>query len=179
VRGAASRPPFAAFLAFCAVPVLFHLVIMETSHIHLGLSLGGLFKLGFVTASVLTHWGIYSGLLLTFGLTLRSGHEPLITAMARRMHGALDTEITRYTRGVTIAWCVFFGCQLTVSITLFCAAPLVVWSYFVNIFDIPLVAAMFGAEYMFRIWYLPNPPRHSLAAILQMVAEVGEGSKPV
>jgi len=72
-----------------------------------------------------------------------------------------------------------FGLQLTISVSLFCFTPLVVWSCFVNIFDIPLVAAMFGAEYLVRLNYLKNPPRHSLSAVLQMVAEVGEGSKPV
>jgi hypothetical protein len=179
MSGAAARPPVAALLAFCAVPLLFHVIIVETSHIPIGLSLGGLFKLGFLSASVLTHWGIYSGLLLTFGLTLRPGHEPLITAMARRMHGELDAELAGYTRAVTIAWCMFFATQLTISVSLFCFAPLVVWSCFVNIFDVPLVAAMFGAEYVFRIWYLKNPPRHSVAAILQMVAEVGQDSKPI
>jgi uncharacterized membrane protein len=171
-RPAASRAPIPAVLALCTVPLLFHLVIVETSHVRLGLapSFAALCKLGIVTTSAVTHWGIYASLLLTFGLTLRPGHEPLITAMARKLHGDIAPELVRYTRRVTIAWCGFFAAQLAASVTLFCFAPLVVWSAFVNIFDLPLVAAMFFAEYLCRGRCLRDPPRHSLAVILNMVA---------
>jgi uncharacterized membrane protein len=184
MRGAsAARTPVSAFLALGIVPVLFHLVIVETSHVRLSFtpSFGLLFKLGFVTASAVAHWGIYSSLLLTFGLTLRPGHEPLITTMARKLHGDIPAELALYTRYVTIAWCCFFVMQLTISITLFCFAPLVVWSSFVNIFDIPLVVAMFLAEYMCRVRCLRNPPRHSLSVILNMIANSRSpvGKRPI
>lgn len=161
-------------IALALVPVLFHLVIVETSGIRLALAphFGALFKLGFVTASALTHWSIYAGLLLTFAVTLRRGRDPLITAMARRLHGPISLELERYTRRVTIAWCCFFAAQLATSITLFIFAPLVVWSFFVNILDLPLVAAMFGAEYLIRLRCLRDPPRHSIAAIMSMVADI-------
>jgi uncharacterized membrane protein len=163
-----------AAVALVFVPVLFHLAIVRTSQVRLALvpRLGPLFKLGFVTASALTHWAIYTTLLLTFALTLLPGREPLISGMARRMHGGLSDEMVVYTRRVTIAWSVFFAAQLLTSITLFCFAPLVVWSFFVNILDLPLVAAMFAAEYAVRLRVLRDPPRHSLAAILGMVADV-------
>jgi uncharacterized membrane protein len=176
----AARTPVSALLALGIVPLLFHLVIVKTSHIPLTLapSFGALFKLGFVTASALTHWGIYSSLLLTFALTLRPGHEPFITAMARKLHGEIPRELAIYTRHVTLAWCIFFATQLTISITLFCFAPLVVWSSFVNIFDIPLVVAMFSAEYMCRLRCLRNPPRHSFAVILNMISDsAGQAKK--
>ena len=172
-----------AILALCIVPVLLHLAIVAAGHVRLTwtLSLGTVFKLGFVTASALAHWGIYSSLLLTFGLTLRPGREPLITAMARRLHGDIPAELTLYTRRVTIAWCGFFASQLALSVTLFCFAPLVVWSFFVNILDIPLVIAMFAVEYACRLRCLRDPPRHSLAMILNMVAETRghAGTRPV
>ena len=178
------RQQLPVVLVLCIIPVLVHLAIVSTSHVPLTLapSFRSLFKLGFVTASALTHWGIYSGLLLTFALTLRPGHEPLITAMARKMHGDIPEELARYTRRVTIAWCCFFGAQLAISITLFCAAPLVVWSFFVNILDIPLVVAMFSAEYMCRLRCLENPPRHSLSVIIKMITDSAgssEGKRPV
>jgi uncharacterized membrane protein len=176
----AVRTPASALLAFGIVPVLFHIIIVETSHVPLALapSFPSLFKLGFVTASAVTHWGIYASLLALFGLTLRPGHEPLITGMARRLQGELPRELAVYTRRVTIAWCCFFATQLTLSVTLFCFAPLVVWSSFVNLFDIPLVVAMFAAEYLVRLCCLRNPPRHSLKMILNMVAEVGSQARP-
>ncbi len=159
-------------LALIAVPVLSHVAIVETGQIHMGLvpRFGPLFKLSFVTVSALSHWAIYSALFLTFALTLRPGHEPLICAMARRLHGPLNHELARYTRRVTIAWSGFFLAQLTTSILLFALAPLVVWSFFVNILDIPLVALMFAAEYAVRLRVLRDPPRHSLAAIMDMIA---------
>jgi len=121
-----------------------------------------------------------ASLLATFGLTLRPGHEPLITGMARRLHGDIAAELVTYTRNVTIAWTVFFAMQLALSIGLFCFAPLVVWSFFVNILDIPLVAAMFAAEYAIRLRVLRDPPRHSLSAIIGMITETFPGTpKPV
>jgi hypothetical protein len=173
-QAAATCKPLGAVLAISIPPLLFHFAIVATSSIRFGsaLSFGVLFKFGFVTASALTHWAIYGSLLLMFARTLRRGHEPLITALARRMHGDFSAELALYTRRVTIAWTCFFAMQLALSIGLFCLAPLVVWSFFVNVLDIPLVAAMFSVEYACRIHCLRNPPRHSLAAILNMVAEL-------
>ena len=164
--------PSVSILAILVVPVLSHLVIMFTRHVPLGLhaGLGAVAKLGFVSVSALTHWGIYASLLTVFALTLRPGREPLITAMVRRMHG-LTPETTANTRKVTIAWVLFFAAQLITSIALFCFAPLVVWSFFVNILDLPLVAAMFAVEYAVRRRVLENPPRESLAVIMRMVGE--------
>jgi hypothetical protein len=161
-----------AVLAIVVVPVLSHFIILATRDIPLGLQLGfaGLFKAGFVTVSALTYWGIYTTLLASFALTLRPGREPLITVIARRMHG-LTPELTAYTRKVTIAWSLFFAAQLTLSLMLFCFAPLTIWSFFVNILDIPMVVLMFAAEYAVRLRCLSDPPRHSLAAIIAMVTQ--------
>ncbi len=161
-------------LALALMPVLFHVVIVETSGISLALAprFGAMFKLGFVTVSALMHWAIYASLLVTFAVTLRRGSDPLITAMARRLHGPITAELETYTRRVTIAWSCFFAGQLAMSITLFVFAPLVVWSFFINIMDMPLVAAMFGAEYIVRINFLTDPPRHSIGAIMRMIADI-------
>lgn len=177
----AARPLPMAFLAIVALPLASHFVIMATRHVPFSLHLGagGLFKLGFVTISALTHWSIYAGLLAAFGLTLRPGREPLITTMVRRMHGLTPERIT-YTRNVTIAWTVFFAAQLALSVGLFCLAPLVVWSFFVNILDLPLVATMFAAEFTLRQYVLRDPPRESLSAIIGMITSAlpREAAKP-
>lgn len=160
------------FVALALVPVVFHLVIVETASIPLGLAphFGALFKLGLVAVAASAHWAIYATLLATFAWTLRPGHEPLITAMSRRMNGRMTDELAGYTRRVTIAWCGFFAAQLATSLALFLLTPLVVWSFFVNILDLPLVATMFAAEYLVRRRCLSDPPRHSPAAILDMIA---------
>ena len=171
MKDAAPLRKFLPIIALGLVPLLFHSAIVASYHEPLVFvtRFGHWFKLGLVTASAVMHWAIYSSLLLTFALTLRPGHEPLVSAMTRRLHGQLSDEIVAYTRSVTIAWCGFFTAQLLASITLFCFAPLVVWSFFVNILDIPLVATMFMAEYMVRIRCLRHPPRETLAVILAMV----------
>jgi uncharacterized membrane protein len=97
------------------------------------------------------HAVIYLTLLWLFGHTLRDGHEPLVSRLARRVHGALPSELAAYTRRVTYAWCVFFSAQIVVSALLFKFAPLGVWSLFVNILNFPLLALMFMGEYAYRI----------------------------
>ena len=176
MKDAAALRKFLPIIALGLVPLLFHSAIVASNHEPLVFvtHFGHWFKLGLVTASAAMHWTIYSSLLLTFALTLRPGHEPLVSAMTRRLHGRLSDEIVAYTRSVTIAWCGFFSVQLVTSILLFCLAPLVVWSFFVNILDIPLVAAMFTAEYMVRIRCLRHPPRETLSVILAMIANAGK-----
>ena len=171
---AAARAKLLAVLAIVLVPLLFHFLIVETNRPTFtgGLSLGLLFRASFITAAAVTHWLIYAGLLLTFGVTLRPGREALLTFMARKLHGSITEEIRRYTRRVTYVWCGFFAFQLLTSITLFVFAPLVVWSFFVNVLDLPLVVTMFAAEYLFRIHYLQDAPRHSLSAILGMITDI-------
>jgi len=152
----------------------FHFIIVVTGHLPAppGLSFALLFRLSFVTISAVTHWAIYLGLLIAFASTLRPNQEALVTTMARKLHQTLSEEVAVYTRHVTFAWCLFFAGQLTASVTLFLFAPLVVWSFFVNVLDIPLVATMFAAEYVFRIHWLRNPPRQSLSAIVSMIANI-------
>src|SRR5689334_17048389 len=108
-KAAAVRTRLPNLLIVCAIPIFVHLAIVETSRFRLasGANLGALFKIGFVMASALTHWAIYSGLLLTFALTLQPGREPIITAMTRRLHGPIAADLASYTRWVTIAWCGF------------------------------------------------------------------------
>lgn len=171
---APGRARLFAVLGIVVIPLLFHFFIVETSEVPFfgGLSLMQLFRASFITVAAVTHWAIYTGLLLTFAVTLRPGREALLTFMARRMHGAISEEVRIYTRRVTYVWCGFFAMQLVTSVALFFFAPLVAWSFFANVLDIPLVATMFVAEYIFRIHYLQNPPRHSLSAILSMIADV-------
>jgi acyl carrier protein len=175
----AAQAPFRAVLLIVLVPLLFHASIIATSHTRFAFTPGGLFKVSFVTASALMHWGLYASLLASFALTLRRGHTPLITAMAYKLHGAgIPTELVVYTRRVTIAWSCFFAAQLSTSVLLFCFAPLTAWSLFVNVLDIPLVVAMYAAEYAVRIRVLHDPPRHSFATIFEMVSGCMKSRSP-
>lgn len=106
---------------------------------------------GLAAAYGIPHAVIYLSLLGLFGRTLWPGKEPLISRLARRVHGTLTPELTAYTRRVTYAWCIFFAAQIAVSILLFKFASLNAWSLFINALNIPLVALMFIGEYVYRV----------------------------
>jgi len=90
-------------------------------------------------------------LMGVFARTLRLGREPLITTIARRVHGSLKPEIESYTRTITIAWSLFFAAQVAVSVALFSFAPLEIWSTFINLLNGPLIILMFVCEYIYRV----------------------------
>jgi uncharacterized membrane protein len=106
--------------------------------------------LGFALAYGLPHAAAFLLLLWYFGRSLRGGREPVITRVARRIRGTLSGRLERYTRRLTVAWCVFFAAQLAASAALLAFAPLETWSFFVNVLNVPLVAAMFAGDYAYR-----------------------------
>lgn len=118
-------------------------------------------RLGLVAASGLTHGAAYLFLLWYFGHTLARGREPIITQFARTLHGELTPAMRAFTRGVTVAWCVFCAGQLAVSALLFALAPLHAWSLFVNVLNLPLLAAMFLGQFGWRAIRHPEFPRVS------------------
>lgn len=126
---------------------------------------------GLLAASAISHAAIYVGLLALFGRTLLAGREPLITWIARRIRGSLTDEMLVYTRRVTIAWCLFFAGQLAMSALLFALAPPTVWSFFINVLDLPLVAAMFLTEYAYRLRKFWNYSHGSIADVVRVFSE--------
>ena len=90
------------------------------------------------------------GLAWMFGSTLRPGREPLLTRVARGVHGSLPPRIAAYTRNVTLAWTLFLPAIAGASVLLFVLAPMRVWSLFANLLLLPLVGLMFLSEYLYR-----------------------------
>ncbi|CAI8737138.1 putative membrane protein [Methylococcus capsulatus] len=121
------------------------------------------------------HVGINLILGWGFGSTLLGGREALCTRFARSVHGALPPEVERYSRAVTVAWTVFFGGVAAVSVLLFFAASVHAWSIFVNFVNLPLVVAMFVAEYRLRRRVLPDFPH---APILSGFRSFTAASRP-
>lgn len=115
-----------------------------------------------VTVAV-PHAMVYLTLLVVFAVSLQPGREAVVTLLARRSRGPLSDEILRYTRRVTWAWCWFFVAQLTGSLLLLLFAPRNVLSLFVNLCNLPLVAAMLCTEYIYRQWRHPAHPPERLA----------------
>ncbi len=110
------------------------------------------------------HAVAYASLLIWFGMSLRPGREPLVTSFARRVRLSMPEKVVRYTRQVTIAWCVFFAMQLAVSATLLLLAPASLWSAFVSLLNVPLLAAMVLGEFGVRMILFRNEARTGLLA---------------
>jgi uncharacterized membrane protein len=111
---------------------------------------------------------VYGLLGFTFGRSLMPGRVALCTQLADKEHGPLSAQEVRYTRQVTAAWTVFFFVITAVSILLFVSAPLRIWSLFINFCVLPLVGAMFIAEYQIRRRILPGTKRTGLLASLRV-----------
>ena len=94
-----------------------------------------------------------------FGRTLRAGHEPLVTNLARIVHGGMTPRLARYTRGVTIAWTAFFLAMAATSTLLYAAELRAAWSLLANGLTPLLVGAMFVVEYGIRHRVMPDLER--------------------
>jgi uncharacterized membrane protein len=104
-----------------------------------------------VASTGIPHALAYTAMLIIFGRSLTGQKESVITTLALRMRGPLSPVVLRYTRRVTLAWCLFFGAQLAASLILFLWAPVAVWSLFINVANFPLVLVMFVLEYAYRL----------------------------
>jgi uncharacterized membrane protein len=115
-------------------------------------------------------------MLWFFGRTLRAGQEPLITRIARYVHGDLSGDVIAYTRRVTWAWCVFFAGTVLVSVLLFALAPLAAWSLFANILSIPLLVSMYFGESVWRVWRHPDFERASVWSVVRACRRLGDST---
>ena len=109
------------------------------------------------------HVGVNGMLALGFGATLRAGHTPLITTLARRVHRNFTPEMAVYTRKCTVAWTLYFVGISLVSIALYAFAPFDTWAFFANLLTPISVAVMFGGEYLLRYRLHPEFERASVA----------------
>jgi uncharacterized membrane protein len=138
-----------------------------------------LFVLGLSTRSVglaaggICHAAAYASLLFWFARSLRPDREPVVTGFARRMRRTMPVKVVRYTRLVTIAWCVFFAAQLGMSAALLAWAPDVIWPAFVSLLNLPLIAAMILAEFSVRLMLFRHEHHTGLIATLAGLRHIG------
>lgn len=104
----------------------------------------------------LQHVAMFLALAAWFGGSLRPGREALVTRFARGAGDHLDAAGLAYTRGVTFAWAAFSAAIAVASSLLYFLAPLEVWSLFANLLTLPLVGAMFAAEFAVRLRARPE-----------------------
>lgn len=129
-----------------------------------------------IASTGVPHALAYTAMLIIFARSLTGGQESVITSLALRMRGPLNPVVLRYTRRVTLAWCVFFAAQLVTSLTLFLWAPVAVWSMFINVANFPLVLVMFMLEYAYRLVRYPAGTRDSFSDLFKVV---GAGKETV
>lgn len=113
------------------------------------------------------HVAIHVALATVFALTLRPGREPLVTALARRVHGELTPAMAAYSRKVTAAWAIYFAAMGAVSIAVFSFAPFDTWAALAN-FGTPLaMVVLFVGEYVLRYRLHPEFERATLSAAVR------------
>jgi uncharacterized membrane protein len=130
-----------------------------------GLSVGSIY--------VAQHVAIHVLLAFVFGLTLQAGREPLVTALARRVHGNLTPAMAAYSRTVTLAWAIYFVAMAVLSLVLYALAPFDVWATFANLLTPLAIVLMFVAEYLLRYRLHPEFERATLAQAVRAYADRG------
>lgn len=122
---------------------------------------------GLRMAAGATHAVLYSTLLASFAATLLPGRTDMVTGIAQRLNPNFHADMRGYTRRVTWAWCTFFAAELATSAILLATAPHKWWLTFVNFLHLPLVGAMFAAEYTIRRRTFPHQRRTPSTAMLR------------
>ena len=116
---------------------------------------------------VLQHGGIHAALGVFFGLTLRAGAVPLITAVAERLHETMTPAMRQYTRRLTRLWTVYFVATIVFSLALYVLAPWPWWSLYCNVVTPLAVVALFVGEHVWRRLAHPDFERVSLWRVLR------------
>lgn len=122
---------------------------------------------------VLQHAGIHAALALLFGLTLRAGEVPLITAMGERLHETMTPAMRRYTRVLTTLWAAYFVAMIVFSVALYVLAPWPWWSLYCNVVTPLAVVVLFVGEHLWRRVAHPEFERVSLLRVLQAYRQQG------
>jgi len=128
-------------------------------------------RIGLLAVNGLSHATLNLFLLWLFGRTLLPGREPLISQISRHINGHFHLEVVDYTRQVTIAWCIFFLLQVVASLMLYSFAPLAVWSFFINVMNLPLLALMFIGEKAYRTACFPDHPQTSILKAIEVYSK--------
>jgi uncharacterized membrane protein len=90
------------------------------------------------------------GLAAWFGLTLRLGREPMISRFARVERGALEPDLVRYTRRLTVVWTLFFLAMAAISAALAALPSPAPWAWFTSFGNWACVTVLFFGEHFYR-----------------------------
>lgn len=121
------------------------------------------------------HLGVHLVLGGGFAASLRSGHTPLVTRMAGRLH-PITPPLAVYTRRVTWSWVGYFFGMAGLSVAVYAALPWSAWSLLANVLTPLLIAGLFFGEYVLRCRLHPEFDRVTLADMLRAVRQPDAGS---
>jgi len=122
---------------------------------------------------VAQHVAIHGLLAFVFGLTLVGGRESLVTALARRVHGAMTPTMAAYSRKVTVVWTVYFVAMALLSLALYALAPFATWAAFANLATPLAMVVLFVGEYLLRYRLHPEFERATLSQAIHAYADRG------
>lgn len=128
-------------------------------------------EIGLTAVPGIPHAIVYTSLLIGFGCTLLPGREALLTRVVVAVRGPMPPDVIVHTRRVTVAWCCFFAAQLVTSLVLYLLAPLEIWSFFINVLNLPLILLMFLLEGTYRYFRFRDIPLDRLSDIRRIVAK--------
>lgn len=92
-----------------------------------------------------------AALLTLFASSLRTGSMPIVTRYAQAIRGALPDELVRYTRIVTVVWCVAFASLTASAIGFALFASHELWSTMTNFVHYVFLGMLFLVEYVYRV----------------------------
>lgn len=106
--------------------------------------------IGMNTLYVAQHAFMHLALAASFGVTLRAGSTPLITAAAQRVHVNFTPAMRAYTGWLTKLWVVYFLGMVGVSLAVYLLAPWSWWSLFCNVVTPAAAIGLFVGEHLVR-----------------------------
>lgn len=133
-----------------------------------------------------------------FGNTLQEGRTPLIERAIILLHGPPEensSDVVAYARTLTSLWTVLFASLATINLVLAALAspgglllsagvnppltvPLSAWSFFANVLNYVIVAAVFAVEYRVRVRRFPERSYGGFLKFLRRLAGVSAMFRP-
>ena len=118
------------------------------------------------------HVGVHALLAGMFARSLLPGNTPLCTQLAAWVHeDVTEPPLWRYTRGVTVAWALYFTAVCLVSLALFRWGSFAAWTWFSTIGTLAGTALVFVLENFARRFFLPAKDRIGLLRTIAVVSQ--------
>ena len=118
------------------------------------------------------HVGVHALLAAVFARSLLPGNTPLCTKLAAWVHeDVTEPPLWRYTRGVTMAWALYFSAVCLVSLALFRWGSFAAWTWFSTIGTLAGTGLMFVIENFTRRFFLPAKDRIGLLRTIAVVSQ--------